>query len=332
MDRQTFVSYAQNGEDVVLWRALGHVRDGRYVDVGAGDPELDSVTKAFVDRGWRGIDIEPVPYLAERLREARPDNEVVAAAVTDEQVDHVVLHLFDETGLSTLDDRAARSVPAREAVDVTVPATTLDDVCADSALLLGDLHVLKVDVEGLEAAVLRSISLEKWRPWVVVVEATVPNSAVPSHAEWESLLTDSGYRCALFDGLNRYYVSADHPELVEPLSYPACVLDGFQRAAHVQLAKDLRTARSEISRWRNMAIGGFAESTSVAQASRARMVNMKKRIRKLEETLEVTREKLFAVRRTNRTLTTKLDRLESHLEVRVRRRTGRLLRRARGRS
>ena len=37
----TFVSYAQNGEDVVLWRALSHVENGFYVDVGAADPETE---------------------------------------------------------------------------------------------------------------------------------------------------------------------------------------------------------------------------------------------------------------------------------------------------
>jgi hypothetical protein len=30
-----FISYAQNYEDVILWRALRHVEKGFYVDVGA---------------------------------------------------------------------------------------------------------------------------------------------------------------------------------------------------------------------------------------------------------------------------------------------------------
>ena len=43
----TFVSYAQNMEDVMLWRALKDVDQGFYVDVGANDPNVHSVTKAF---------------------------------------------------------------------------------------------------------------------------------------------------------------------------------------------------------------------------------------------------------------------------------------------
>jgi len=48
----TFISYAQNHEDVLLYRALKGVGKGFYIDVGANDPEEDSVTKAFYDRGW----------------------------------------------------------------------------------------------------------------------------------------------------------------------------------------------------------------------------------------------------------------------------------------
>ena len=39
-DSAPFVSYAQHGEDVVLWRALSETRNGFYVDVGAFDPGL----------------------------------------------------------------------------------------------------------------------------------------------------------------------------------------------------------------------------------------------------------------------------------------------------
>ncbi|MDT9694257.1 hypothetical protein Q5762_39180, partial [Streptomyces sp. P9(2023)] len=54
------VSYAQNFEDVMLWRALGHIENGFYVDIGAQHPTIDSVSKAFYERGWSGINVEPV--------------------------------------------------------------------------------------------------------------------------------------------------------------------------------------------------------------------------------------------------------------------------------
>ena len=42
-----FRSYAQNFEDLMLYRALGKVERGFYIDIRAQHPEIDSVSKAF---------------------------------------------------------------------------------------------------------------------------------------------------------------------------------------------------------------------------------------------------------------------------------------------
>src|SRR4051794_3212736 len=68
----SFVSYAQNFEDVMLRRALSHVERGFYNDVGANDPIVDSVTLAFYERGWRGINVEPMRQYHDRLVASRP--------------------------------------------------------------------------------------------------------------------------------------------------------------------------------------------------------------------------------------------------------------------
>ena len=79
----SIVSYAQNFEDVLLWRALHDIIGGRYIDVGAHDPFINSVSLAFYNAGWRGVNVEPTPEFAARLREARPDDTVIEAAVSD---------------------------------------------------------------------------------------------------------------------------------------------------------------------------------------------------------------------------------------------------------
>ena len=43
-----FVSHAQNFEDVMLHRALRDIQNGLYLDIGANDPEIHSVTRAFM--------------------------------------------------------------------------------------------------------------------------------------------------------------------------------------------------------------------------------------------------------------------------------------------
>ncbi len=96
-----FVTYAQNFEDVILWRALKHVHRGFYVDCGAYDPTRESVTKSFYDRGWRGINIEPIPSLLQKFVVQRPLDANLAVAVSDGS-DRAELYEIAGTGLSML--------------------------------------------------------------------------------------------------------------------------------------------------------------------------------------------------------------------------------------
>jgi len=221
-----FISYAQNLEDVVLWRVLGHVQDGTYVDVGAADPTEFSVTKAFYDRGWSGVNIEPAPEFVEKLRAERPRDTIVAACAGAE-VGTATLHYVPGTGLSTVSDDYLGTIANHhfEVVDLEVEVQRLDQMLEFAGLDGKDIHFLKVDVEGAEETVLRSIDLSVWRPWILVVEATEPLSTSTTHQAWDSLVTGSGYSFCLFDGLNRFYVADERPELVLAMSYPAGVFD-----------------------------------------------------------------------------------------------------------
>jgi hypothetical protein len=80
----SFRSYAQNFEDVMLWRALRHVEHGFYVDVGAGDPTHDSVTKAFYERRWHGMNFEPDEAHCRALLQQRPNDFTTQVAVSRE--------------------------------------------------------------------------------------------------------------------------------------------------------------------------------------------------------------------------------------------------------
>ena len=76
-----FISYAQNFEDVMLWRALCDMENGFYVDVGAADPKELSDTRAFYERGWSGINVEPLDEYFDKLTQARPrDTNLVVLA------------------------------------------------------------------------------------------------------------------------------------------------------------------------------------------------------------------------------------------------------------
>jgi FkbM family methyltransferase len=220
-----FTSYAQNFEDVMLRRALSEVARGFYIDVGAQDPIVDSVSMGFYEAGWRGVHVEPVASYAARLRVQRPDELVVQAALGAQRG---TLRFFDvvETGLSTADPNAAARYreSGRTVREIEVPCLTLAELMAPYADI--DVHWLKIDVEGYETAVLQGWT-SAVRPWIVVVEGTAPLTQAASHHEWEELLLAHGYAFAYFDGLNRFYIRGDHEELRPAFAHGPSVFDRF---------------------------------------------------------------------------------------------------------
>lgn len=223
----TFISYAQNFEDVILWRALKHIENGTYVDVGAQDPVVDSVSRAFYEHGWRGVHVEPVPLYAERLRRDRPD-EIVLQAALGAEVGTIALNVIPDTGLSTaVDSTAQRHHDAGfETQRTHVPLLTLKSALG---MLAGcEVHWLKIDVEGFEEEVLKGWDSSVLRPWVMVIEATVPGSAEADYASWDPIVLAAGYQFVYFDGLNRFYVANEHTDLVPAFRMPPNVFDDVQ--------------------------------------------------------------------------------------------------------
>ena len=210
----------------MLWRALSTVESGYYIDIGAQDPVNDSVSLYFYERGWRGLHVEPVPHYAELLRQSRPEDIVLQAAVGG---DAATLRFFEfpDTGISTAiptiaDQHKERGFAVNE---IVVPCISLQSVF--DAVGGREVHWLKIDVEGFEKSVLSSWGDSLCRPWIVVVESTMPLTRIEVHEQWEYLLAELGYKPVYFDGLNRFYVSGAHPQLAKHFAAPPNVFDDF---------------------------------------------------------------------------------------------------------
>ena len=100
MNNTKFISYSQNFEDIMLCRALRHIKCGFYIDIGAQDPVNDSVSRAFYELGWRGVHFEPSPIYAQKLRENRPDEQIYAVALSD-QDGELIFYQSHNSGVST---------------------------------------------------------------------------------------------------------------------------------------------------------------------------------------------------------------------------------------
>ena len=213
------LSYAQNYEDLYLARVFGEQPSGFYIDVGAGHPVHSNVSYLFYLRGWRGITVEPNPWLAQLSEAVRPRDRRIDALLgaSDGQA---IYHLVEGYhGLSTTIEahaQAAQQKFDRPVKSYPVPVTTLRALCRQHAP--PQIDFLKIDVEGAEQAVLEGNDWARFRPKVIVAEAVAPITLAPSWQDWEPTLLANGYRFSFADGLNRYYADADRPDIHDLLA------------------------------------------------------------------------------------------------------------------
>ncbi|WP_309738756.1 FkbM family methyltransferase, partial [Chamaesiphon sp. OTE_20_metabat_361] len=133
-NRDIFISYAQNFEDVLLNRVFRDRLDGFYIDIGALHPTSDSVTRAFYDRGWSGINIEPIKDFYDAICRERCRDTNLNIAVSDRAGNLEFFQIVQQPGNSTLDKKIADKVASEKGLDVisyNVAVNTLADICEE---------------------------------------------------------------------------------------------------------------------------------------------------------------------------------------------------------
>ncbi len=234
------ISYAQNGEDVLLDRVFHDVDRGFYVDVGANDPVFDSVTKHFYDRGWRGVNIEPQPKLHRRLVEDRPRDINLHLGVSDREGTLTFHEAPSADGWSTFSELQAKNLRERNitVIERPVPVTTLARVCEQ--YVDQPIDFLKIDAESFESQVIGGADWSRWRPRVVLIETN-------GWEQWEPMLLTRDYLYAVFDGVNRFYVRAEDRHLLPRLAAPVNVADDAMPYPLYRYIEDLKDRAEELN-------------------------------------------------------------------------------------
>lgn len=254
MNKNIMVSYSQNYEDVILQRVLKNVSKGFYIDVGAAHPVHDSVTCHFYKSGWSGINIDPLEKYFDAYQTLRPRDISLNVAASDFEGE-IILFASEIDGWSTTVLKVAKDHLNLVGVSnqkKKVTCLTLNQICEKHAKQR-EIHFLKIDVEGGEKEVLLGLDLSRFRPWILLIEATFPNTQVEVFADWEPLLIAKKYIFAYADGLNRFYLAEEHSNLQEFFKYPPNIFDNFLRynAIEPSILEELETLREKIANFSN---------------------------------------------------------------------------------
>ncbi len=168
------LSWAQEGEDLILARFMEPRECGFYVDVGAHDPFRFSNTAYFYLRGWSGLNIEPDPDGALRIQRYRGRDTTVNLGVGTTQSE-MAFFRFDEPALNTfsaaLASRRQKQDGYKIVQEVKVAVDRLESILSKRLLPGQKIDFMTVDAEGLDLDVLRSNNWNRFRPEIVVAES-----------------------------------------------------------------------------------------------------------------------------------------------------------------
>jgi FkbM family methyltransferase len=230
------ITYAQNFEDLFLYRCFSGKKTGFYVDVGAYHPTHDSVTKLFYDKGWSGINIEANPTLIDNFMRFRVRDINLNFMIGEDCDGFGQLNVpFSNLGLgsSSLElintNKCLRNYAVRK--------TTLSKVLKDYNFF--DIDFLKLDIEGAELSALAGLDLLTYRPKIIIVEIfngsynTVNISAINTKMKFFK------YNYAYCDGINNYYVCYKYNFFERHFIYPINILDNYMRYSEFCLQSEI---------------------------------------------------------------------------------------------
>lgn len=170
---------------------------GYFVEVGAFDGYSYSNTWHLANNGWKGIYVEPIAEYADKCRETHRENNVRIIEAACSNLNGFIKLFKGQDIVSANNDMV-------KGYSFEVPCFTLDTIL-ENEIINPDLLV--IDVEFHEKEVLQGLTLKKWKPKMVIIEAH-------EHHENESYRLNADfindyfrkYKKIYSDGINNIYV------------------------------------------------------------------------------------------------------------------------------
>lgn len=191
------LSFAQEGEDLVLKRIFESQQKGFYIDVGAHHPQRFSNTYLFYLKGWRGLNIDAMPGSMKSFEELRKEDINIEAAISDSS-EILEYYIFDEPALNGFSRQLSANRDENSNFKIVdkklIQTHKLSEILDRHLPPRQEIDFLSIDVEGLDYQVLLSNNWSKYRPKVILFEELSTSlEDISGRSATLSLLRDLGY-------------------------------------------------------------------------------------------------------------------------------------------
>ena len=167
--------YSHGPEEVIIRHFFNDRREGFFVDVGAFHWENNSNTNYLEKHlDWSGIAIDALPFLAHGWKKFRPQTKFYNYIVTDHS--GTVETLYAAGALSSIKEAHLDLFPgAEEKREPGAPESYAVATITLNELLEGveKIDLLSMDIEEAEPEALAGFDIERFRPELVCIEATL---------------------------------------------------------------------------------------------------------------------------------------------------------------
>lgn len=167
-----FVSHSSFGEEILVNRLLNNIPKGFFVDVGAFNPKVGSMTYELYKKGWNGINID---FSEENIRLFNffRKRDISLSKIVSDKNSFLKTYSFDpSSGANTVEKEIAdgwsRNFNKKYIINEQ-ESKTLDSILHENKVKK-DFDYLNIDVEHHDLKVIMGLNLNLYRPKLITCE------------------------------------------------------------------------------------------------------------------------------------------------------------------
>ncbi len=189
-----YLFFSQLGQDLVVADFYKEKKNGFFVEIGAVDGiDISNTFLLETKYDWKGICIEAMPHMFDKLAKNRPNSKCISKAVFSEgglKVPFSICHSLDLiSGMNDYLGPNWRPTVESNRTVIDVETMTLNEILDENEAPLF-IDYLSLDTEGTELEILKSVDLNKYTFGIIDVEH---NYLEEERKNIRDFLTSNGY-------------------------------------------------------------------------------------------------------------------------------------------